>query len=242
MTPRTHQPCRVLRCCACSTLAELDTNAPLPALLLRLCCLPSRVLRVRRLGRSMNPRPPAGASLTGCCGIRPKPLKPPTSAAPPTRAARNFIDPEDTAGADEYDDDVEPVYAASRRRAARGDAPGNAAPAGADRGEEDDGEDGAAGAAGARRSGGAGGASFFAPSAAAAGRDHVAVIQGASRGIGLELVRQLLERPDLKARSGALAHTAQCTQALMRRVRPIPHRRRPRGGHLPRPGARRGAA
>jgi hypothetical protein len=190
----------------------------------------------------MNPRPPAGASLTGCCGIRPKPLKPPPSAAPPTRAARNFIDPEDTAGADEYDDDVEPVYAASRRRAARGDAPGNAAPAGADRGEEDDGEDGAAGAAGARRSGGAGGASFFAPSAAAAGRDHVAVIQGASRGIGLELVRQLLERPDLKARSGALAHTAQCTQALMRRVRPIPHRRRPRGGHLPRPGARRGAA
>ena len=163
---------------------------------------------------------PAGG-LTSCCGIRPKPLKPPTTAlAPPTRAARNFIDPEDTELAEE---DAEPVYAASRRRPARGDAPGNAASAGAERGGDDDEDDGGADAGGGgRRGSGGGGASFFAPSAAAAGKDHVAVIQGASRGIGLELVRQLLERPDLKARSGARCVAAPRRAPALTRRAPFP--------------------
>jgi hypothetical protein len=119
---------------------------------------------------------------------------------------------------------LEPVFA-RRRSSGRGDAPGNAAPSGDD-GDADADADAGGGAGGAFRDephGGASGSSgrarsgaragagagagasttFFAPSAAAAGREHVSVVQGASRGIGLEFVRQLLERTDLRSRTGA---------------------------------------
>jgi NAD(P)-dependent dehydrogenase (short-subunit alcohol dehydrogenase family) len=165
-------------------------------------------------------------------------------------APRNFLD-DDFRYMEADSALLEPVFAAARRRSSgRGDAPGNAAPSGDDGADadadaeasvplRDEPHAGASGASGRARpsaragAGGGGGASttFFAPSAAAAGREHVAVVQGASRGIGLEFVRQLLERTDLRSRSGArrcatrvpTPHSCALPRPASARVVTLPH-------------------
>jgi hypothetical protein len=173
----------------------------------------------------MNPLRPT----LGCCGVRPKAPKggPLLTAGPPGSGGANFD--AELALYEAQDAQLEPLWSGGgllehrrRLRQASAEKPSANTPAPLDEDEEEEGSRGApnghvsgvakpgvgqsAGAA-ARGAVGSGSgqqsSSFFAPSAAAAGKEHVAVIQGASGGIGLELVTQLLERRDLRARSGA---------------------------------------
>jgi len=153
----------------------------------------------------------------GCCGVRPKPPKPPvTLASSQGGASSNYV--EDYAYLSAEEAHLEPVYdGAAARRARRGSggvsASGDTSPQGlpvaartraAHEGEDQSGL--GLGSTGVHARPGVGvlgrAAGFFAPSNAAAGRDHVSVVQGASGGLGLQFCRQLLERRDLKARSG----------------------------------------
>ena len=171
----------------------------------------------------MNPLRPT----LGCCGVRPKAPKggPLLTAGAPGSGGANFD--AELALYEAQDAQLEPLWSGGgllehrrRLRQASAEKPSANTPAPLDEDDEDGsrdapnghgsslakpgaGQSGSAAARGALGSGsGQQASSFFAPSAAAAGKEHVAVIQGASGGIGLELVTQLLERRDLRARSG----------------------------------------